>query len=422
MTNASSRTNWAGNYRYKAAELTTPRSITELQDCVATAERCKALGTRHSFQNIADTPGTQISLEHLQGIALDRTASQVTVEAGVRYGELAAWLDAQGYALHNLASLPHISVAGACATATHGSGLHNGNLATAVAAVEMVTADGTIRRFARDENREAFEGAVVSLGALGVAARLTLDVQPSFQVAQTVYSSLPFAVLQDHLLDIYGAGYSVSLFTDWREARATQVWVKQRVKAETRTALNAEFFGARAMTEDVHPIEGHEAVHCTPQMGVAGAWHERLPHFRLQFTPSSGAELQTEYFVALEDAYAALCAVEKLKERIAPLLLVSELRVIAADDLWMSMNYRRASFALHFTWKPEWEQVRRVLPAIEAALEPFSVRAHWGKLFTLPPEKLAARYARIDDFRTLMRECDPRGKFQNAFLAPLGSR
>jgi xylitol oxidase len=422
MTNATTRTNWAGNYRYKAAELFTPRSIAELQERVAQAEHCKALGTRHSFQNIADTTGTQISLEHLRGITFDRAASQVTVEAGVRYGELAAWLDAQGYALHNLASLPHISVAGACATATHGSGLHNGNLATAVAAVEIVTADGTLRRFARNENRQVFEGAVVSLGALGVAARLTLDVQPRFQIAQAVYAGLPFAVLKDHLLDIYGAGYSVSLFTDWRDACATQVWVKQRVEAGAQTAHIAEFFGARAMGEDVHPISGHEAVNCTPQMSVAGAWHERLPHFRLEFTPSSGAELQTEYFVALEDAYAALSAVEKLKERIAPLLLVSELRVIAADDLWMSMNYRRTSFALHFTWKPEWEQVRQVLPAIEAALEPFSVRAHWGKLFTLAPEKLAARYARIDDFRTLMRECDPKGKFQNAFIAPLGLR
>lgn len=288
--------------------------------------------------------------------------------------------------------------------------------------MDIVTGDGTIRRFARNENREAFQGAIVSLGALGVAARLTLDVQPSFQIAQTVYAGLPFAVLKDHLLDIYGAAYSVSLFTDWREARATQAWVKRRVEAGAQTAHNAEFFGARAMAHDVHPISGHEAVHCTPQQDAPGPWHERLPHFRLQFTPSSGAELQTEYFVALEDAYAALSAVEKLKEQIAPLLLVSELRVIAADDWWMSMNYQRASFALHFTWKPEWEQVQRVLPAIEAALEPFGVRAHWGKLFTLPPAKLAARYARIDDFRTLMRECDPKGKFQNAFLAPLASR
>jgi xylitol oxidase len=417
MNNTPPRTNWAGNYRYEAPELLAPRSIAHLQACVAQAGRCKALGTRHSFQSIADTSGTQISLEHLRGMTLDRAAAQVTVEAGVRYGELAAWLDRQGYALHNLASLPHISVAGACATATHGSGLHNGNLATAVAAMEIVTHDGTIKRFAREENREAFQGAVVSLGALGVTARLTLDVQPSFQIAQTVYAGLPFAALKDHLPDIFGAGYSVSLFTDWREARATQAWVKRRADAPKQTLRDSDFFGAAPMTQDVHPIGGHDAVHCTPQMGVAGAWHERLPHFRLAFTPSSGAELQTEYFVPLEDAYAALCAVQKLKERIAPLLLVSELRVIAADELWMSMSYGRASLALHFTWKPEWEQVRQLLPAIEAALEPFGARAHWGKLFMR-----TAEYPHQKDFCALVRECDPRGKFQNAFLTQLRLR
>lgn len=416
MTNISSRTNWAGNYRYEAAETVAPRSILELQECVARVERCKALGTRHSFQSIADTTGTQISLEHLRRMTLDPVASQVTIEGGVRYGELAAWLDAQGYALHNLASLPHISVAGACATATHGSGLHNGNLATAVAAVEIVTADGTIRRFEREQDREAFEGAVVSLGALGVAARLTLNVQPTFQIAQTVYAGLPFAVLKDHLLDVLGAGYSVSLFTDWREACAAQVWVKRRVNGESQAPLSTELFGAKAMDEDVHPIGGHDAVHCTPQMGIAGPWHERLPHFRLEFTPSSGAELQTEYFVPLEEAYAAVCAVEKLKERIAPLLLVSEFRVVAADDLWMSMSYQRASFALHFTWKPEWDEVRKVLPAIEAALRPLGARPHWGKLFTIPAKEIAAQYARAEDFRELMQECDPVGKFRNAFL------
>jgi len=415
MKNSSSRTNWAGNYRYQAAEPAAPRSIAELQACVAQAERCKALGTRHSFQGIADTNGQQISLEHLRGMTLDPAASQVIVEGGVRYGELAAWLNTQGYALHNLASLPHISVAGACATATHGSGLHNGNLAVAVAAIEIVTFDGTIRRFAREKDREAFHGAVVSLGALGLTARLTLDVQPSFQVAQTVYHGLPFAALKDHLLDIFGAGYSVSLFTDWREARATQVWVKRRVDASKQTRQNTDFFGATSMTEDVHPISGHDAIHCTPQMNVPGPWHERLPHFRLEFTPSSGAELQTEYFVPLEDAYAALCAVEKLKERIAPLLLVSEFRVVAADHFWMSMSYERASFALHFTWKPAWQQVQRLLPEMEAVLAPFGMRAHWGKLFLRTGE-----YPRQKDFSALVRECDPKGKFQNAFLEQLG--
>lgn len=414
-TSPSPRTNWSGNYRYQAAQLLAPRTLAELQQAVAASTHCKALGTRHSFQSIADTPGTQISLEHLREIHLDPAAHQVTVEAGITYGELAPWLEERGFALHNLASLPHISVAGAIATATHGSGVRNGNLSTAVAAIELVTADGQLRHFSRKDNPD-FPGVVVALGALGIVARLTLDVQPAFEIAQTVYENLPFAALETHLLEIFSAAYSVSLFTDWQQPRGTQLWLKRRVGALALPTPAHEFHGATLASADRHPLPGHDPIHCTRQRNLPGPWHERLPHFRMDFTPSSGAELQSEYFVPLEEAYRAIRAIEPLGPRIAPLLYVSEFRTIAADDLWLSPCHGRPCFALHFTWKPEGAAVRQLLPAIEAALAPCGALSHWGKLFTLPPEEFLPAYPRLSDFRDLARRCDPNGKFRNAFL------
>jgi xylitol oxidase len=414
-TPASPRTNWSGNYRYHAAQLLTPRTLPELQQAVATATHAKALGSRHSFQSIADTPGTQISLQHLREIRLDPAARQVTLEAGLTYGELAPWLHQRGFALHNLASLPHISVAGAVATATHGSGLHNGNLSTAVAAIELVTADGQLRRFSRNSNPD-FPGTVVALGALGIVARLTLDLQPAFEVAQTVYENLPFAALENHLEEIFSAAYSVSLFTDWQQPRGTQLWLKRRVGSEPMPTPPPEFHGATLATTDLHPLPGHDPIHCTRQRNTPGPWHERLPHFRMDFTPSSGAELQTEYFVPLEDAYRAIRAIEPLGPRIAPLLYVSELRTIAADDLWLSPCHGRPCLAIHFTWKPDWPAVQQLLPAIEAALAAYGALPHWGKLFTMQPEKFLPAYTRLNDFRELALHCDPSGKFRNSFL------
>jgi alditol oxidase len=417
VPSSASRTNWAGNYQYRADHLFYPRTLPELQQLVRDSPHAKALGTRHSFQEIADTAGAQIALDHFDDLALAPAAAQVTLGGGVRYGQLALWLHQRGFALHNLASLPHISVAGACSTGTHGSGICNGSLSTAVAALEFVTATGEIVSLSRDLHPEAFPGAVVALGALGIVTRLTLDVQPAFTVRQLVYCDLPFAVLEDHLLEILSAGYSVSLFTDWQQSRVTQLWLKERLEPGTAPSAPApEFYGASLADVRLHPIAGHDPIHCTEQLGIPGPWHERLPHFRMEFTPSSGAELQSEYFVPLEQGYRALRAVEALRDRIAPHLLVTELRAVAADDLWLSPSYRRASFAIHFTWKRDWPAVQHILPLIEAQLAPFAPRPHWAKLFTLPPARVLATYDRLPDFLALVQQHDPRGKFRNDFL------
>ena len=413
---ATPRTNWAGNYTFSTDHLHTPASVDEVREVVKKCTHLRALGTRHSFNAIADSKFNQISLKNLNRIDLDEKAGTVTVGAGVRYGDLATAIDKRGYAVHNLASLPHISVAGACSTGTHGSGVHNGNLATVVVGLEMVTADGALAHLTRKEGDARFEACPVGLGALGVVTSVTLEVQPTFEVAQSVYQNFSFDHLKDHFQDVFSAGYSVSLFTDWQQHRATQVWIKRRLAPGDTNKWDPEFYGAQLAKEKLHPLAGHPAEACTEQQGIPGPWYERLPHFRMNFTPSSGQELQSEFFVPLDRGYEAMLAVEKLRDRITPHLFITELRTIAADKLWMSMAYERPSLAIHFTWKPEWPQVKQVLPEIEAALEPFAPRPHWGKLFTLAPEKLEARYPRLGDFKDLAKRFDPDGKFRNEFV------
>ncbi len=411
------RTNWAGNYQYRAARLHSPKSVEDVQTIVKARGKFKALGARHSFNGIADTTDDQISLKNLDHMDLDPTAHTVTVGAGVTYGKLSPYLYTNGYALHNLASLPHISVAGACATATHGSGSKNGNLATPVSALEIVTADGKVVALSRVRDGERFEGAVVGLGALGIVTKLTLDVLPAFDMRQVVYENLSLDHLNGHLDEIFASGYSVSLFTDWQNHRATQVWIKSRVEQGGSTAIKPEFFGAKLATRNLHPLAGHSAENCTEQMGIPGPWYERLPHFRMNFTPSSGAELQSEYFVPRHRGYEAILAVEQLRDHITPHLQISELRTIDADHLWMSPCYQRASMTIHFTWKPDWPAVKKILPLIEEKLAPFDARPHWAKLFTLPPSRLQSLYEKIPDFRDLLKQHDPAGKFRNAYLS-----
>jgi xylitol oxidase len=387
-----------------------------VQKVVKSCGKLKALGTRHSFNGIADSTQDQISLKNLDRMALDRKSRTVTVGAGVTYGQLSPYLYSNGYALPNLASLPHISVAGGCATATHGSGSKNGNLATPVSGMEIVTADGEVVVLSRERDSERFQGAVVGLGGLGVVTKLTLDVLPAFDMRQVVYENLPLERLEGHLDEIFSSGYSVSLFTDWQNHRMTQVWIKSRVEPGASSALKPDFFGAKLATRNLHPLAGHSAENCTEQMGIPGPWYERLPHFRMNFTPSSGAELQSEYFVPRHKAYEAILAVERLRDRVTPHLLISELRTIDADNLWMSPCYKRASMTIHFTWRPEWPAVKNVLPIIEEQLAPFDARPHWAKLFTMPPSRLQSLYEKLPDYRDLLQDYDPHGKFRNAYL------
>jgi len=409
--------NWAGNVEYSTENLYSAKSLEQVRDFIKQQHRLKVLGTRHCFNRIADSTQQFLSLKEMdQVVALDTAARTVTVESGVTYGRLSPYLDGQGWALHNLASLPHISVAGAITTATHGSGEKNGNLSTAVAGLEIVNAAGEVVQLSRQKNGDNFFGAVVGLGVLGAISKVTLEVQPSFQMRQYVYENLPLHELKDHFDAIESTAYSVSLFTDWQKQRINEVWLKCRMDQSPAFDAPPEFYGAKKAIRNVHPIIELSAENCTEQMGVPGPWYERLPHFKMGFTPSAGKELQSEYFVPRRHAVEAILAVESLRDQIGPHLLITEIRTIAADNFWMSPCYKQDSVTIHFTWKQDWPAVSKLLPAIEKELAPFYPRPHWGKLFSIPPAQLHAAYRKLPEFIDLARKFDPQGKFHNEFL------
>ena len=409
--------NWAGNLEYGTGNVVYPESVEQVQAFVAKADKLRALGSQHCFNKIADSTHQLLSTKNLNKIiALDENKKTVTVEPGIRYGTLGEYLQGKGYALHNLASLPHISVAGSIATATHGSGVKNGNLATAVSGIEFVTAAGDVTALSREKDGDQFLGAVVGLGGLGVVTKVTLDIQPTYQVRQYVYENLPFGELEKNFEAIMSSGYSVSLFTNWQNNNVSEVWVKSIVVEGKPEQAKPEFYGATLAKKNLHPIVELAAENCTEQMGAPGPWHERLPHFRMNFTPSSGKELQSEYFVPFSSAFAALKAINSLGDKWIQDLFISEVRTIAADDLWMSPCYKRPSVAIHFTWKQNVDSVMKLIPVVEELLAPFGARPHWGKLFTIPPAQLRSRYERYADFQRLLRQYDPKGKFRNEFL------
>lgn len=399
--------NWAGYHAYRAKVLHRPETIPEVQELVAASPRVRALGTRHSFNDLADSVGDLVSLDALDpSISIHPGARTVSCSGGLRYGHLAAALEAEGWAIHNLASLPHISVAGAIATGTHGSGNNNGSLSSGVAALELVTASGDLLR--TDRTQPDFDGMVVSLGALGVVTRVWLDIEPTFEMRQDVYEGLGWPELTANFDAVTASAYSVSVFTNWNSISA--VWLKSRTDA---AAPPTELFGATQASGERHPIARMPAENTTAQRGIPGRWNERLAHFKLGFTPSTGDELQSEYIVPREHALAAIEAVRGLRTRVTPLVQVSELRTMAADSLWLSGAYETDAVGIHFTWFKRPGEVLAVLPAIEAALEPFRPRPHWGKLFHAIGRDA---YPRLDDFSSLARRLDPTGKFRNDYL------
>jgi alditol oxidase len=398
--------NWAGTYAYRARALHRPQTLEELQELVSRTPRLRVLGSRHTFNDIADSDEL-VTLDDLPADVVVEDGS-VTCGGAVRYGELAEALNAEGLALHNLASLPHISIAGAIATATHGSGERLGNLATAVAALELVTSDGGVATAARGD--EDFDGLVVGLGALGAVTRVTLDVEPAYELTQRVYEGLTWDALVEHLDEITAGGDSVSVFTRWGDV-AGSVWVKSRADAP-----RDDLFGALAAAGERHPIPGLDPVHCTRQQGVPGLWSERLPHFQMGFTPSAGEEIQSEYLVPRGHALSAVEALRRLGDAMRPALQVAEIRAVAADRLWLSPQYGQDTVGFHFTWTREPELVGRLVAAVEVALAPFAARPHWGKLFLAGAATLADRYERLADFARLAERLDPRGAFRNAWL------
>lgn len=415
--NTIPRQNWSSNIRFQAKNFHAPASIEELQKIVRTSTKVKVVGSAHCFSDIADSTETLISLSQLgKTITVDHAAQTATVPAGMPHAELAPLLHREGVALKNMASIPQFTVIGACMTATHGSGDGNGNLATHVAGIEMVKADGELVQLSRETHGERFNGMVVALGGLGVVTRVTLEVVPAFSMRQTIYRGLPLDDLANHFDEIMGSGYSVSLFTPWKNKIVDQIWVKE-IASDRPYSPRLNLFGATAATEKRDPLDGVSAERCTEQMGIHGPWYNRLPHFHIHNTWLDTDELQTEYFVSRENAVDALLAVEALNLHTNPAMKVCEVRTMKGDDLWLSMAYGRNTVGLHFSWYHQLDEATKLMTLVENALAPFDPRPHWGKLHTMPPEQVIEQYKRMAEFRTLRAEFDPEQKFVNPYIA-----
>ena len=381
---ATQRTNWAGNLTYRAAALERPSSVAAVQELVASTPRLTALGSTHSFNDIADTEAVQVTLTDLPPVLeIDTARRVVRVAAGMTHAQVAAGLEARGWALGNLASLPHISTAGAVATGTHGSGVRNPSLAQAVVGLDVVRADGSLVQVASDGSGSGsgtgsgsgsgsagdLDAHRVALGALGVVTAVELAIEPSFQVATTVHLDLPWDAVLEHFDAVMADAYSVSMFTAFDDRGARQVWTKHRVD-EPAPSIDLVALGARRATGPVHPGE-NDTAGVTEQGGVPGPWSERLPHFRSSFSPSTGAEIQAEYLVPAASAVAAIQALLPLHDLFAPILIAAEFRTVAPDTAWLAPSSERQSVGLHFTFRRDVSAVAAAVEQIEDVLAPF---------------------------------------------------
>jgi xylitol oxidase len=408
--------NWSGTVTFQDSKTLAPKSVDELAKIVASQPKIRARGSAHCFNAMADTNSVAVTFANMpQDIVIDKDRAIVSVPAGMKYGELAVALNDRGWAIHNMASLPHISVAGAIATATHGSGVGNGNLATAVRGLEIILPDGNIKRVTLED--PDFAGYVVGLGLVGIVSSVDLAIEPTFNIEQTVYRGMSRETYAANLDEIMSLAYSVSYFTTWAAAGGGEVWAKFRSGSKAPAGL----FEAYPATSNRHPLPGLNPEPCTEQMAVSGPWHLRLPHFKMEFTPSAGDEIQSEFFVDRKDAPAAIAALEKIAPQINEILWVTEIRAIAPDNLWMSPHYQRDSIGIHFTWKKV-DAVYEMVKVVEAVLAPFNYRPHLGKVFSASPEYLKSVMPKMSDFTKLVKQLDPSNKFGNAFTDNLLGR
>ena len=399
--------NWSKNVDFSEKAYLQPQSLSELQEMIRSHANLRPRGSAHSFNEIANTDHYAINLSKMpQVIEVNQEKRSVNVSAGLTYGELAPKLDQQGWALHNLASLPHISIAGSIATGTHGSGIKNQNLANQVISLSVVTADGDLKTFTASDSE--FNALVVGLGLGAIVYQYELKVEESYQIRQVIYPEIPLAEIRGNFDQIMSSAYSVSYFTDWADPQVGNLWCKFR----DNEVIPQSIGGSSAANKKFHPIPSVDPEACTEQLGEPGAWFERLPHFKLDFTPSVGEEIQSEFFVARKDADAALAAVAALGSEIAPLLWITELRTIAADNLFLSGSYQRDTLAIHFTWKKV-DAIYPVIAKIEKALKPFGARPHWGKVYTTTFEEAVSAFPELAIFKAAMKRLDPAKKFEN---------
>jgi xylitol oxidase len=407
--------NWAANYTFTAMRLHRPASIGDVQRVVAASPKIRAIGARHSFNGIADTTADQIDLCGIDpDIVIDRQRMTVTAGAGISYGGLSSFLHREGFALDNLASLSQISVAGAISTATHGSGDGNKALSSRVVGLELVLADGSVQRIERGQ--ADFDGMVVGLGAFGIVTRVTLAIEPTFDIRQDAFVDLPWDELLARFDVISSAAYSFSIFTKWSGPMANRIWLKTRLATTPAGEFDVSKLGLKQGLPYTVPATVENPLAILNPFDVPGPWCDRLTHTRHDVSPPPADQIQSEYLIPRPQFGKAVAIIRAMAPRIDALLHATEIRTVAADEFWLSPFYRQDSVAIHFTWKKQIDAVDAITKELEAALIPLGAKPHWGKVIHADAAALAPLYPRMADFRSCARRCDPAGKFRNAYL------
>jgi len=406
--------NWSESFQFSATEIATPESTEALQTVIAEAPTAKAIGTRHSFNAVADSPGgvlVDVSTLRDVHLAIDHEQMTASVPAGWTYSQAVRELEAAGVALGNLASLPHISVAGATATGTHGSGDRNPMMSAEIVGVEVVDGEGQLRVVG--EGHPDLGALSLGLGAFGVFTRVVFAVRPTFQVQQDYYRSAPWENVLANLDDIFASAYSVNIHGDFSTDTVRGVWRKHVCDSGEIMVSPERLFG---LTLE----RGQLPNAATTRLHKPGPWSVRLAHFRPDAAPSTGGdELQSEYFVSRAHAVDALDALRSIGDRIDPHLWGAEIRTVASDDLWISPATGRDTLSIGLTWRKHPEAVHDLLPVVESTLEPFDARPHWGKLFAMEAPRLHALYPRLAEFNALRATYDPAATFASPFLDSL---
>ena len=406
--------NWAGNLTFSAREFIEVNSISKLQQVVSSSQAVKVLATGHSFNAIGDTTETLISIKNLSnGIEIDSQNAQALIPAGMAYADAARYLESNGWAFSNMASLGEVTIAGAISTGTHGSGSNNGVLSTSVVGLEIVLGSGELITIDQS-NSEEFAGFVVSLGALGVFTKIKMKIIPSFSVKQFVYENIGIQVVAENFDTVFNSAYSVSYFSNWAKNSTGQIWMKF-LDDSSSDNLSDNWLGANQAKAKQHPVKINNPDPCTDQLGISGKWLYRLPHFKLDSSPASGDEVQTEYLVDRKYVNEYIQDLRAIGDEIAPRVYATEIRTIKSDELWLSGAYQRETVGFHFTWKKS-DTLVDFLPRIEEILGKHHGRPHWAKLFSVRSDELSARYPKYSDFEALLKKYDPKQKFRNKFI------
>ncbi len=406
--------NWAGNLSFSSKEFIEIDSVKKLQTIVSNARGIKVLASGHSFSDIADTKDTLISIKNLSfEIGIDSNKREALVPAGMQYSDVSRYLEKHGWAVSNMASLGEVTIAGAILTGTHGSGSSNGILSTAVIGFEMVLESGSILTTDR-ENSSDFPGFIVSLGALGVFTKYKLKIVPSFSIRQVVYENINIESIANNFDLVFDRAYSVSFFSNWAQNSTGQIWMKFLDDSKPFN-ISSDWIDGNLAKVKQHPVKINDASPCTDQLATSGKWLDRLPHFKLNSSPVSGDEVQTEYLVDRRYVKQYISELAEIGDEIASKVYTTEIRTIKADDLWLSGAYERETVGFHFTWRKS-DSLVNFLPKIESILGKHDGRPHWGKLFDVPKDKLPSRYPKFSDFEVLLQKYDPNKKFRNNFI------